>query len=142
MLTGSCGCGAVRYEVATPFVEMHNCHCSRCRKTHGAAYATYTQTRADGVRVTQGADQIRDFASSPMVRRRFCAACGSNLFFAVTAMPERVWVAAGTLDGDPGIRPGANAFVASQAGWHELTDGLPRFDEHAPLDVEPLAASR
>ena len=56
-------------------------------------------------------------------------------------MPERVWVAAGTLDGDPGIRAGANAFVTSQAEWHELTDGLPRFDSYPPLDVEPAPAT-
>lgn len=142
MIHGSCGCGAVRYEVTTPFVEMHNCHCGRCRKTHGAAYATFAQTAVDGVRVTQGEAQIRDYASSPVVRRRFCGACGSNLFFVVSVMPERVWVAAGTLDGDPGIRPGANAFVTSQAPWHALTDGLPQFPEYPPLDVELPAAPR
>jgi len=142
MRTGSCGCGAVRYEVTTPFVEMHNCHCSVCRKTHGAAFATYAQTRAEGLRVAKGTEHLRDFESSPVVRRRFCDACGSSLFFAVTAWPDRVWVAAGSLDDDPGIRPGADAFVASKASWHVLAEGLPRFEAYPPLDGDDAARAR
>ncbi len=133
MPTGSCGCGAVRYEVTTPFVEMHHCHCSKCRKSHGAAFATYASTQAAGVHVVQGAEALRDFRSSPAVTRRFCATCGANVFFTATPFPDFVWIAAGTLDGEPGIRPGANAFVASRAEWYTVSDDLPRFDEYAPL---------
>lgn len=133
MPTGSCGCGAVRYEVTTPFVEMHHCHCSKCRKSHGAAFATFAQTREEGVRVTQGADGLREFKSSPVVTRRFCGTCGANLFFAATPFPGAVWVAAGTLDDDPGIRAGANAFMGSRADWYEGTDALACFDTYPPL---------
>ena len=133
MTTGSCACGEVRYEIATPFIEMHHCHCSRCRKTHGAAFATFTSTRADGVRVTKGAESLREFQSSPVVRRRFCGACGGHLFFDATPFPDLVWVAAGTLDGEPGIRPGAHAFVASRAAWYAPSDSLPCFDGYPPL---------
>ena len=38
---GSCLCGAVTYEVAGPFEFVGNCHCSICRKSHGAAFATW-----------------------------------------------------------------------------------------------------
>ena len=41
MVTGSCFCGTVRYEVSGPFESMVNCHCSMCRKHHGAGFATY-----------------------------------------------------------------------------------------------------
>jgi hypothetical protein len=132
MPTGSCACGAVRYDVSTPFIEMHHCHCSKCRKSHGAAFATFASTRADGVRITHGADVLREFRSSPVVVRRFCGTCGANVFFAATPFPDLLWLAAGTLDGEPGIRPGAHAFIASRAAWYEPSDALPSFDGYPP----------
>lgn len=138
MPTGTCACGAVRYEIATPFIEMHHCHCSRCRKSHGSAFATFASTRADGVTIRAGADALRDYRSSPVVRRRFCERCGANVFFHADPFPDLVWIAAGTLDGEPGIRPGAHAFVASRAEWFTPSDTLPSFDEYPPL---PTSAS-
>ena len=31
----------------------------------------------------------------------------------------------------PSIRPAHHIFVASKAPWHEITDDLPQYDEHA-----------
>jgi len=39
MTTGSCLCGSVAFE-ASDQIELRNCHCSRCRKARGAAFAT------------------------------------------------------------------------------------------------------
>jgi len=48
MLTGSCLCGHVAYEVdASPSMIVH-CHCQTCRKTHGSAFSTVTTFRAIG----------------------------------------------------------------------------------------------
>ena len=33
--TGSCLCGAVRYEVTGPLRKVVYCHCEQCRKTSG-----------------------------------------------------------------------------------------------------------
>ena len=38
MTTGSCLCGGVAFETGDQ-IELRNCHCSRCRKARGAAYA-------------------------------------------------------------------------------------------------------
>lgn len=34
-----CLCGAIRYEVDVPLTDVGNCHCSMCRRFHGAAFA-------------------------------------------------------------------------------------------------------
>ena len=39
MTKGSCLCGGVAFE-AGDSIELRNCHCSRCRKVRGAAFAT------------------------------------------------------------------------------------------------------
>jgi len=134
MIRGSCLCGAVRYEITTPFEGMHHCHCSRCRKAHGAAFSTFAQTKEAGLRMAAGADKVRDFQSSEHVLRSFCVDCGSNLFFRFEPLAEAVWVAVGTLDDDPGMRPEAHIFAASIAPWHEITDDLPRFEEYPPQE--------
>lgn len=38
---GSCLCGAVTYQVSTPLKAITHCHCKKCQKSHGAAFATY-----------------------------------------------------------------------------------------------------
>jgi hypothetical protein len=32
LLTGSCNCGAVRFEVTAPLVAASYCHCTRCQR--------------------------------------------------------------------------------------------------------------
>ena len=41
MVKGSCLCGGVQYEVGGELNLMANCHCSMCRKHHGAAFVTF-----------------------------------------------------------------------------------------------------
>lgn len=131
MIRGSCLCNAVRFEITEPLEEMHHCHCSRCRKAHGAAFSTFARTRRSGLRFLCGEEKVRDFRSSPHVLRSFCEECGSNLFFHFDLLADAIWVAVGSLDDDPGMRPGAHIFVASKAPWHAITDELRQFPEHA-----------
>ena len=37
-IRGSCLCGAVSYEITGSFKVIGHCHCSTCRKSHGAAF--------------------------------------------------------------------------------------------------------
>src|SRR5262245_1350168 len=38
---GGCLCGAVRFTVTLPTLFCGHCHCSMCRRNHGAAYVTW-----------------------------------------------------------------------------------------------------
>jgi hypothetical protein len=132
MTRGSCLCGDVRFEVTGDPEEMHHCHCSRCRKAHGAAFSTFMQDARANQRYVAGEGRLRRFHSSEPVTRTFCDRCGSSLLFEFAGLPDAVWIAVGTLDDDPRARPGAHIFVASKAPWHTITDDLPRFDEFPP----------
>ena len=132
MITGCCLCGAIQFEISSPIESVGNCHCSRCRKTHGTPFSTYAQTANEGLQITAGADRVRRYRSSTEVERTFCDTCGSNFTFRHEAMPAAVWVAAGLLEDTPTLRPGHHIFVASKASWHEITDALPQFDEYPP----------
>ena len=128
MTTGSCLCGGVRYALSGAFTDATNCHCTMCRKMHGAAYATYGEVHRDAFAWTAGEDRVTSFVSSPGVERSFCTTCGSTLKFVFDLEPDRCYVTLGTIDGDPGIRPVSHIFVGSKAPWHEITDALPQYE--------------
>ena len=136
MIRGSCLCGAVRYEIDGPFASASHCHCGQCRKGHGAAFASYGLVSSAAFRIVAGAECIASYRSSATATRTFCRRCGSNLEWRGSATPERTAVALGTLDGDPGIRPGSHIFVASKAPWFEISDALPRFAADVARDSE------
>lgn len=127
---GSCLCGEVVWEAAGPLELMHHCHCSICRKTHGAAFETAVGAPVAGFRWISGEDRIARYTSSPGFDRTFCNRCGSCL--PGDAVDGRVFMPVGCLDGDPGVRAAAHIFAASKAPWHEITDALPRFDAYPP----------
>ena len=126
MIRASCVCGEVRFEVSGSLSGASHCHCSMCRKAHGAAFGTYAAARATDFRIVSGEDRITRYRSSGGVVRTFCARCGSTLQWLRESKPEIVDIALGVLDDDPGVRPAAHIYVASKAPWHEITDRLPQ----------------
>jgi hypothetical protein len=128
---GTCLCGTLRYEIDAPFTMMVNCHCSMCRKHHGAPFATFAAAPIEGFRWLSGESAVREYASSANGKRYFCTVCGS---VAPTLMPQAglVVVPAGSLEGDPGIRPQAHMFVGSKAPWYVISDSLPQHETYPP----------
>jgi hypothetical protein len=127
MLKGSCLCGVARYEVDGEIHSISHCHCSMCRKGHGAAFATYGNVAVDTFRWTEGEDAVSSYSSSPGAVRTFCRHCGSNLQWKFLSKPERFGLALGTLDDDPVGRPDCNIYVDSKAPWFEITDQLRQY---------------
>ena len=105
MIDGSCLCGEIRYEIAGDLRNMTHCHCSMCRKAHGAAFATYAEVQSRELRFVQGAESISRYQSSDGAQRSFCVHCGSNLLFEPKETPNQVWLAVGGLVSDPKERP-------------------------------------
>jgi hypothetical protein len=133
-------CGGVVWEVEGPFDLMSHCHCSRCRKTHGAPFATYVAAPADSYRL-HGEENIKSFEASGGQPRRFCGRCGS----VVPGDPDgkHIFVPAGNLEADPGARPLAHIFVASKASYYDLPpDNVPRFDAYPPGFDAPTLPDR
>jgi hypothetical protein len=127
-MTGSCLCGAIRYEAEGALEAMHHCHCSRCRKHHGAPFVTDGFVPADRFRWVSGAESLRAYRPAGWSSTRlFCGTCGSSLGGRDDRWPDLVLVAAGTLDDDPGSQPLFHIFVGSKAPWVAIADGLPQF---------------
>lgn len=97
---GSCLCGAVTYRIDSAIKAVTHCHCSQCRKAHGAAFATYGSVPGATLTCSDAQGLLRVFKSSPTVSRSFCSRCGATLFWADAAGDFCDWVsiALGTLD--------------------------------------------
>jgi hypothetical protein len=118
-------------------LAMSHCHCARCRKAHGAPYATYLTAREGQLRITQGQESTVRFPP-----RAFCGVCGS-LVPDGTPWGGFVGMPAGSFDEDPGVTPTAHVFVGSKAPWFDLpVDGLPRFDTYPEALGAPVLETR
>lgn len=126
MIAGSCLCGNVRFEIDGPMTGVGHCHCRMCRKAHGAAFATYGDVRREDFRWTVGEEDVARYASTPGVTRTFCRRCGATLQW-MRDDADKLGVALGVLDDDPGARPECHIFTDFHAPWYEITDGLPRY---------------
>jgi hypothetical protein len=128
LLFGSCLCGSVRYEITAPLAVVEHCHCTMCRKSHGAAFSTNSVVATAAFTVTSGAALITEYESSPNRRKCFCSKCGSPLFIRRRDNPDVTVVILGTIEGDPHARPERHVFVASKAPWDNISDSLPQFE--------------
>jgi hypothetical protein len=132
-LTGSCLCGAVRFELSEPPVSASYCHCTRCQKRTGTAASA--NVRADGraFRITQGEEYVRSWRHPDGgFAKAFCGQCGSHLFSRSPEDPSQMGIRMSAFDSDPGIRPTGRQFVAYAASWEPIPDdGLERFEESA-----------
>ena len=132
-LTGSCGCGAVRFEIAQPLDAAAYCHCTRCQKRTGTATQASARVAPGSVTVTAGAQELRDWTPPGGLAKTFCVRCGSHVFARNPGTGEIAIVRMAAIDGDPGVAPQARQYVAYAAPWEPIPDdGLPRFDEAIP----------
>ena len=126
MLTGSCLCGGIRYEIDAELKAVSNCHCGQCRKASGAAFGTGATIPTASFRFLVGEELLKEWESSPGKRRCFCGRCGSPILKRNDARPETLRLRLGTLDTDPGVKPSKHIYVGSKAPWVEIKDGLPQ----------------
>jgi hypothetical protein len=129
---GSCLCGALRFEVTGPISGMFHCHCSRCRKSHGAPFATFGFAPTASLRWLAGEDAVMSWTGGQGGGPRYsCRHCGSP---APGILPEMgiAYFPVGLLEGDPGLWPQQHLFAGSKAPWHEITDDLPQQVEYPP----------
>lgn len=131
--SGSCLCGSVSYAYKSHLSIFQYCHCSRCRKFTGSAFAANLFVPPDAFRWTRGNELVRRHVLSDArhFATAFCSNCGSSLPW-LSQSGRTVVVPAGTLDDDPELRPMQNVFWGSHADWYAEPDSLKKFDELPP----------
>lgn len=128
--TGSCLCGSIQFEVSDVGEKMGNCHCSMCRKFHGAAFATFGEANTENFKWLAGEALLKNYQADNGTVRQFCSNCGSSLIFKpANDTGKVVEFALACLDTPLEQRPDVHIFTKYKANWYEITDALPQFDE-------------
>jgi hypothetical protein len=122
---GACLCGAVSFEVVGPLHAPDACHCRQCRKQSGHVWASTDVPRA--ALTVHGEDKLTWFQSSERVRRGFCSACGSFLFWD-PIFKDVIAIAMGAFDAPTDTRLAKHIFTADKGDYYEIADGLPQHE--------------
>lgn len=137
-VTGACLCGAVRFRVRFPTKWCAHCHCTMCRRAHGAAFVTWCGVPKGQFVIEAGEEELCRYDSSPEALRRFCRRCGSTLIFEGQRWPDEVHVVVANLEGALDRAPQAHVHFDSRVPWVDLGDHLPRLG--GVTGMEPLQA--
>jgi hypothetical protein len=132
---GSCLCGRVRYVLRGEPRLAEHCHCSMCRKWHGAAFSSNGEVREADLEWRSGEGELARHRSSPARERVFCRHCGAKLLIRRLDAPGQLALCLATLDDGSGIRPARHVFYGDRVPWLEPGDSLPRFDVYPGWEV-------
>lgn len=96
--SGSCHCGAVRFEVDAPArVKVKDCNCSICRKS---AYLHLLVPR-DRFRLLEGEEKLVTYSfNTGAAKHMFCSSCGVKSFYVPRSHPTGYSVNARCIDSD------------------------------------------
>ena len=122
---GGCLCGAIRYRATGPTIFVAYCHCRSCTMSSGAPLVGWATFEKDGFSFIKGSPTER--ASSPPVRRTFCATCGSPLTYTHSERADQIDVTLATIDDPTGLAPMCHVWVSEKRPWLAIGDELPRF---------------
>jgi hypothetical protein len=122
MMTGSCLCRAIRYEVTVPITELRHCHCADCQKSSGAGGSVNAMIPSTGFRITHGTPKrfTKTADSGRTLHRFFCGDCGSPLFSRREVLPEITSLRIGTLDNAPPMKITTNIWTESARPWAHI----------------------
>jgi hypothetical protein len=132
---GGCLCGDVRFTVTMPTLFCGHCHCSMCRRNHGAAYVTWIAVQRAQLSMDRGADQLTRYVSSEHGSRSFCSRCGTSLFCVSTRHPDIVDIPLANLDEPIDRLPESHIYFDDRAAWTVIGDTLPKLGGVSGLEA-------
>lgn len=123
-----CLCGDVKLETTLPSLWAAHCHCSLCRRAHGAAFVTWIGMEAARCVTEDPEQRLRWYESTPGAERGFCSCCGAMMFFRSTRWPGELHIALAHFTTPIDRTPQMHVHWADHAPWADVDplDGLPR----------------
>lgn len=125
-MTGRCLCGEIEFTAREIPGMVFNCHCSRCRVSHGADYATQAFADRSSLKFTKGEDKLGEYESTGGIRA-FCSQCGSRLMNYAKNKGNYLSVAVACLDESYKGKAVAHCFTDSKASWHSPSTDIREF---------------
>lgn len=129
MVTGSCICKGIVFEIEGDEFDVVQCHCSKCRKITGTTADAMIVVEEKSFSWVSGDELIAFYQADNGSSRSFCRNCGGSL-------PNRdgavYWVPAGILDTEYSATVKAHIYVGSKLDWEVIGGGAPQYEEDIP----------
>ncbi len=132
---GRCFCGNVQFELTFPSDMCGHCHCESCRRSHSAAFVTWTGVPRTQFKFLSGEDQIKKYQSSAVARWGFCSNCGTSFLYEHEQTPDRVWITVASLTGQLDRKPENHVSFEEHVNWFTINDNLPRYREKSDEQI-------
>lgn len=125
-LTGQCLCGACRFETTENVAFMANCHCTDCRKSTGAAHASFAfYHEAEITRTGDTQSYSHAVDSGNILTKHFCGICGSPMYVSSANRTGMVGIRAGVITEADRFKPTVNVYAGSKMPSTPLDPDLP-----------------
>ncbi len=116
--TGGCGCGAIRYTVATAPIFSFLCLCRQCQRITGGGHAPTFAAPADAFTLKGSLRFHKQPADSGnTVSNGFCPTCGNPILKKSSGYPDRVYIHAASLDHPEQFNPEKIVFESARQPW-------------------------
>jgi hypothetical protein len=123
--SGSCLCGGVRFTAGLPSLWMAHCHCTRCRRAHGAAFVTWVGTDAATATIEDPQAMLKWYVAETGASRGHCGRCGSPMFFKSDQWPGELHIARALFTDPLDREPQMHGYYDTHVGWASVDDDLP-----------------
>jgi hypothetical protein len=121
--TARCACGSTSITVSGEPEIYGVCHCTNCKQRTGSAFGISSYFKRAEVIEQAGRTNVYAFhhlAQDHDQERHFCCACGTTLFWYVSALPELVGVAGGCFGEVALGEPRMSVTHSKKLPWVEL----------------------
>ncbi len=129
-LEGGCGCGSVRYRLASAPMFVHCCHCLDCQRQTGSAFVLNAIIETDRIELKSGRPEpvaMPTDSGRPHDIYR-CPTCQTAVWSDYGRRPALRFVRIGTLDDPTGLKPDVHIFTRSKQPWVALPADTPAFE--------------
>ncbi|HEY5237025.1 MAG TPA: GFA family protein [Rhizomicrobium sp.] len=128
-LSGSCSCGAVKYQLKSAPMFVHCCHCHDCQRQTGSAFVLNALIEADRVEATGETEAVSMPTDSGRAHDIYsCPKCKIALWSTYGGRTAIHFVRVGTLDDPSVMPPDVHIFTRSKLPWVTLPEGAHAFE--------------
>ncbi len=131
---GACLCGEIQFSIELPALFCAHCHCTMCRRAHGAGYVTWFGVEKSRLSLAAGRDHLAWYDSSDHGRRGYCRSCGSSLFFESSHRAQTVDIVLASMSEDIGRSPEFHVYFDQRVDWVPLDDDLKKLGGTTGID--------
>lgn len=134
-----CACGRVSLKAHGDPIKVIACHCDNCQKRTGSVFQVSCWFPTDKVDDISG--ETRTFNGleidgvGPGIAYRFCATCGSTVYWTIDEFPSIYGIAVGNFVDPQFPVPTMDVHTGLRHHWIPPVPGADAFEEWPPLEA-------